>query len=118
MGVGAAGIIAWDAMPGASATGAPGLCVVGTPDPSIASPPARLRSEKDLDEVLQTTTVFSNVGKGVLANKEDLVAAFGTADHDKISLEILTRGELQVGKLGAPPPPATPTECMMLLCRA
>lgn len=29
-------------------------------------------SEKDLDEVLQTTAIFSNVGKGVFAAKEDL----------------------------------------------
>lgn len=29
-------------------------------------------SEKDLDEVLQTTAIFSNVGKGVMAAKEDL----------------------------------------------
>jgi ribosome maturation protein Sdo1 len=28
--------------------------------------------EKDLDEVLQTTAIFANVGKGVMAAKEDL----------------------------------------------
>jgi hypothetical protein len=28
--------------------------------------------EKDIDEVLQTTTVFANVGKGVHAKKEEL----------------------------------------------
>jgi hypothetical protein len=31
-----------------------------------------LHSEKDLDEVLQTTAIFSNVGKGVMAAQEDL----------------------------------------------
>jgi hypothetical protein len=31
-----------------------------------------LCSEKDLDEVLQTTAIFANVGKGIMAAKEDL----------------------------------------------
>lgn len=52
--------------------------------------------EKDLDEVLQTETVFSNVGKGVLARDKDLQAAFGRTDHKAIALEILAKGELQV----------------------
>ncbi|KAL3690348.1 hypothetical protein R1sor_016657 [Riccia sorocarpa] len=53
----------------------------------------RSRVEKDIDEVLQTHTVFSNVSKGVLAKSKDLLQAFGTDDHEKISLE---KGELQV----------------------
>ena len=53
-------------------------------------------SEKDLDEVLQTTSVFSNVSKGVLAKREDLIEAFGTDDHEKVCLKILAEGELQV----------------------
>lgn len=52
--------------------------------------------EKDLDEVLQSQTVYSNVSKGVLAKSKDLVAAFGTDDQTKICLEILDKGELQV----------------------
>ncbi|KAK4276679.1 hypothetical protein QN277_014801 [Acacia crassicarpa] len=52
--------------------------------------------EKDLDEVLQSHTVYSNVSKGVLAKSKDLVAAFGTDDQTKICLEILQKGELQV----------------------
>ncbi|KAF6252326.1 SBDS protein C-terminal domain-containing protein [Scenedesmus sp. NREL 46B-D3] len=52
--------------------------------------------ERDLDEVLQTTAIFANVGKGVMAAKEDLLEAFGTTDEDKICLEILAKGELQV----------------------
>lgn len=52
--------------------------------------------EKDLDEVLQSQTVYSNVSKGVLAKSKDLLAAFGTDDHTKICLEILDKGELQV----------------------
>ncbi|KAK9270541.1 hypothetical protein L1049_026122 [Liquidambar formosana] len=52
--------------------------------------------EKDLDEVLQSQTVYSNVSKGVLAKSKDLVMAFGTDDQSKICLEILEKGELQV----------------------
>lgn len=52
--------------------------------------------EKDLDEVLQSQTVYSNVSKGVLAKSKDLVKAFGTDDQAKICLEILEKGELQV----------------------
>ncbi|KAF4585713.1 UPF0023 family protein [Ophiocordyceps camponoti-floridani] len=54
--------------------------------------------ETDLDNVLQIPNVFLNVSKGQTAPKEDLEKAFGkgkaTAD---IVLEILNRGELQVG---------------------
>ncbi|GJP73357.1 hypothetical protein CLOP_g4085 [Closterium sp. NIES-67] len=56
----------------------------------------RTRVEKDLDEVLQSQTVFSNVGKGTLAKSKDLVAAFGTDDQEKVCLEILEKGEYQV----------------------
>ncbi|KAG6388610.1 hypothetical protein SASPL_150042 [Salvia splendens] len=54
------------------------------------------RREKDLDEVLQSHTVYSNVSKGVLAKSKDLVQAFGTDDQTKVCLEILEKGELQV----------------------
>ena len=53
--------------------------------------------EKDLDEVLQTTAVFANVSKGVLAKREDLIEAFGTDDTQAICLRILAEGEFQVG---------------------
>uniref|UniRef100_A0A8D2QPT3 Ribosome maturation protein SBDS n=1 Tax=Zosterops lateralis melanops TaxID=1220523 RepID=A0A8D2QPT3_ZOSLA len=52
--------------------------------------------EKDLDEVLQTHTVFVNVSKGQVAKKEDLVKAFGTDDQTEICKMILSKGELQV----------------------
>ncbi|XP_047341664.1 ribosome maturation protein SBDS [Impatiens glandulifera] len=52
--------------------------------------------EKDLDEVLQSQIVYSNVSKGVLAKSKDLIAVFGTDDQSKICLEILDKGELQV----------------------
>ncbi|KAG6544079.1 hypothetical protein Mapa_014496 [Marchantia paleacea] len=56
----------------------------------------RSRVEKDIDEVLQTHTVFLNVSKGVLAKSKELIQAFCTDDHEKICLEILEKGELQV----------------------
>ncbi|RAL37157.1 hypothetical protein DM860_004079 [Cuscuta australis] len=52
--------------------------------------------EKDVDEVLQSHTVYSNVSKGVLAKSKDLIAAFGTDDPEKVCMEILEKGELQV----------------------
>lgn len=45
-------------------------------------------SEKDVDEVLQSHTVYSNVSKGVLAKSKDLMKAFGTDDQTKICLEV------------------------------
>ena len=51
----------------------------------------RARVEKDLDEVLQSHTVYSNVSKGVLAKSKDLVKAFGTDDQTKICIEVPIR---------------------------
>ncbi|XP_046744859.1 ribosome maturation protein SBDS [Diprion similis] len=56
----------------------------------------RTKLEKDIDEVLQTHTVFTNVSKGQVAKKEDLLKAFGKDDQTEICKEILTKGELQV----------------------
>ncbi|KXS17556.1 Shwachman-Bodian-diamond syndrome protein [Gonapodya prolifera JEL478] len=53
--------------------------------------------ETDLDNVVQIHKVFLNVSKGVAANAEDMKKAFGTDDEPKIILEILRKGELQVG---------------------
>uniref|UniRef100_A0A7S0BCY2 Ribosome maturation protein SBDS n=1 Tax=Rhodosorus marinus TaxID=101924 RepID=A0A7S0BCY2_9RHOD len=58
----------------------------------------RSGSETDLDEVIQVENVFSNVSKGIVANKKDLVAAFGTEDVQKVILVILEKGELQVSE--------------------
>lgn len=55
-------------------------------------------NEKDLDEVLQTENVFTNVSKGILAKKKDLEAAFKTTNHMDIITEMLTKGELQVSE--------------------
>lgn len=55
--------------------------------------------ESDLDNVLQIPNVFLNVSKGQTAPKEDLEKAFGKAKStDDIILEILKKGELQVGE--------------------
>ncbi|EQL02095.1 hypothetical protein G6O67_007286 [Ophiocordyceps sinensis] len=54
--------------------------------------------ETDLDNVLQIPNVFLNVSKGQTAPKEDLERAFGKGKPaNDIILEILTKGELQVG---------------------
>lgn len=54
--------------------------------------------ETDLDNVLQIPNVFLNVSKGQTAPKEDLEKAFGKGKPtDDIVLEILKKGELQVG---------------------
>jgi ribosome maturation protein SDO1 len=54
--------------------------------------------EKDLDNVLQTTRVYTNVSKGVFAKEEDLLKAFGTKDEEQVCLLILNAGELQVSE--------------------
>ncbi|KAI1879622.1 hypothetical protein JX265_002576 [Neoarthrinium moseri] len=55
--------------------------------------------ETDLDEVLQIPNVFLNVSKGQTAPKEDLAKAFGKDKPvDDIILEILNKGEIQVGE--------------------
>ncbi|XP_064122963.1 ribosome maturation protein SBDS-like [Macrobrachium nipponense] len=56
----------------------------------------RQKVEKDLDEVLQSEAVFTNVSKGQVAKKEELMKSFGSDDQKKICLEILEKGELQV----------------------
>jgi ribosome maturation protein SDO1 len=55
-------------------------------------------AETDLDNVLQIPNVFLNVSKGQVASAEDLSKAFGKDKKlDDIILEILKKGELQVG---------------------
>lgn len=58
----------------------------------------RNKVEKDIDEVLQAHTIFTNVDKGIVAKSEDLVAAFGTDDEDAICVQILDKGEFQVSE--------------------
>lgn len=47
-----------------------------------------VKREKDLDEVLQTHSVFVNVSKGQVAKKEDLISAFGTDDQTEICKQV------------------------------
>lgn len=54
--------------------------------------------ETDLDSVLQIPNVFLNVSKGQAAPASDLEKAFGKVPLDAIILEILNKGELQVGE--------------------
>ncbi|KAL3090167.1 hypothetical protein niasHS_006619 [Heterodera schachtii] len=56
----------------------------------------RNKTEKDIDEVLQTQTVFVNVSKGQLAKRDDLQASFGTEDQLEICKLILEKGDLQI----------------------
>ncbi|XP_038059213.1 ribosome maturation protein SBDS-like [Patiria miniata] len=58
----------------------------------------RNKVEKDIDEVLQTHTVFTNVSKGQGAKREDLMKAFNTEDQTEICKQILAKGELQVSE--------------------
>ena len=58
----------------------------------------RSGSEQDLDEVLQTEQVFSNVSKGIMAKEKELRKVFGKSKTmEDICKEILAKGELQVG---------------------
>lgn len=55
--------------------------------------------ETDLDNVLQIPNVFLNVSKGQTAPRDDLDKAFGKGKSvDDIVLEILKKGEMQVGE--------------------
>ena len=56
----------------------------------------RQHIEKDINEVLQTNSVFTNVSKALLAKGEDLRSAFGTDDQLACALIILEKGELEV----------------------
>jgi len=58
----------------------------------------RNKVETDIDEVLQAHTIFSDVGRGILAKREDLLEAFGTDDEDVICLEVLNKGDFQVSE--------------------
>ena len=48
----------------------------------------RNKVDTDLDDVLQSYSVFVNVSKGQTAKKEDLVEAFGHDDQTKICVEV------------------------------
>mmetsp|Transcript_66940 Transcript_66940/g.131938 ORF Transcript_66940/g.131938 Transcript_66940/m.131938 type:complete len:362 (-) Transcript_66940:82-1167(-) len=54
--------------------------------------------EKDLAEVLQTETIFTNVSRAIVANDKDLKKAFGTTNSEEICRKILKSGDLQVSE--------------------
>jgi ribosome maturation protein SDO1 len=59
----------------------------------------RSGSTTNLDEILQSLHIFSNVGKGLLASSADIKTAFGAEmNKDAIIQEILEKGEVQVGE--------------------
>ena len=58
----------------------------------------RAGNETDLDNVLQINNVFINVSKGQVANNEDLKKAFPNMTREEVVLEILKKGEVQVGE--------------------
>jgi len=58
----------------------------------------RSGAETDLDNILQIPNVFLNVSKGQVAPNEELKKAFPGMTRDQIILEILNKGEVQVGE--------------------
>jgi ribosome maturation protein SDO1 len=58
----------------------------------------RAGNETDLDNVLQINNVFLNVSKGQVAPNDDLKKAFPNLTREEIVLEILKKGEVQVGE--------------------
>lgn len=57
----------------------------------------RNKTTTDLDQVLQSWNVFTNVSKGEVASKTDLRDCFGTDNVETIIKTILERGEIQLG---------------------
>lgn len=55
-------------------------------------------TERDIDEVLQIDSIFTNVSKGAVAAQEDVRKAFPDRPHEEVVAEILKKGELQVGE--------------------
>lgn len=51
----------------------------------------------DLDQVLQSWHIFSNVGRGKVASNHDLNECFNTKDTKVIVSTILNKGEIQLG---------------------
>lgn len=58
----------------------------------------RTGAQTDLSEVIQIESVFTNVSKGAVASADDLQRAFGTSDVKEVMMQILKKGELQVGE--------------------
>ena len=59
----------------------------------------RNKLETDLNEVIQTDSIFSDVERGDVASKGDLKKAFKNMSNDEIIIEILNKGEFQVSEV-------------------
>ena len=53
----------------------------------------RNKTETDINEVIQTDRIFSDVERGDFASKQDLAKAFKNMSSDDIIVEILNKGE-------------------------
>lgn len=58
----------------------------------------RTGNETNLDDVLQIPNVFINVSKGQVAPNDDLKKSFPGMTREEVVLEILKKGEIQVGE--------------------
>ena len=58
----------------------------------------RAGNETDLDQVLQVRNVFLDVSRGRVAPNDELRKAFPNLTRDEVVLEILRRGDIQVGE--------------------
>lgn len=56
-------------------------------------------SEEDISDVLQIDNIFTNVSKGLVANKLELGNSFPGQSRDEIIKTILSRGEVQMAEL-------------------
>lgn len=54
--------------------------------------------EKDLSKVIQIDEIFAKVSEGTVAKTQDLLKVFGTTEKQKIVVEILNHGELQISE--------------------
>ncbi|GEM10495.1 ribosome maturation protein SDO1 [Rhodotorula toruloides] len=74
----------------------PALAQVATYKNTVRS--WRSGAQTDLSEVIQIDNVFTNVSKGAVASADELQKAFGTTDRTEVMMQILKKGELQVGE--------------------
>ncbi|OAF68507.1 Ribosome maturation protein SBDS [Intoshia linei] len=55
-------------------------------------------TEKRLDQVLQCEKIFKNVNKGEFAKNNELKQVFNTCDQQKVCIQILEKGEMQISE--------------------
>ena len=59
----------------------------------------RNKTETDINEVVQTDRIFSDMERGDFASKQDLAKAFKNMSSHDIIIEILNKGEYQVSEI-------------------